>query len=225
VIQLIFSYIVWIGTFTPLVCASFGIFLWWQKKTDTIKIILVLFCLNSFIFSICQVILANYKISNMAVGNVYMLLEIILLVTLYTISFQRTLQKVISLLFGVVCLTVCLCDFIFYQGLHDYHAFPRSFESIGIDFLALSYFYLLTIEQENKNTHYIPMFWANTGILIYFGSNVFLFATIEQLGNYSKDLNFIVWSMHAIFLIMMFVFMGVAMWTFPPKIETQKMTF
>jgi len=82
---------------------------------------------------------------------------------------------------------------IFRDGLMFFPSFANSFLSVVFTLLSLFYFYQLLNAREFVHIEKQPMFWINSGVLIYFGINIFLFMLFDKFVKHAED---DVWIIH-----------------------------
>jgi len=76
---------------------------------------------------------------------------------------------------------------VFWDGLLFFPSFAYSFLSVVFTLLSLLYFYQLLTAREFVHIEKLPMFWINSGVLIYFGINIFLFMLFDKLVEHTAD--------------------------------------
>ena len=111
---------------------------------------------------------------------------------------------VIYLIFGI-------SNFLFFQktGIASY---TKLFSSLIIIFYAIIYFYRLMVELPAVHLHHLPMFWFNSGFLLYYAGSVFLFAFMSYLVHVLNDDLLIYGSFHNVLNIIQefIIIIGVA---------------
>jgi hypothetical protein len=102
------------------------------------------------------------------------------------------------------------------QRLSDSNAYVRTLESLLVIGLALLCFYKILTELLTKRLEKDPVFWINTGFLLYFAGNLFLFILSNALLKQPhQQLSFMAWGLHALFMALMHVFIGIGLWFSP----------
>lgn len=81
----------------------------------------------------------------------------------------------------------------FWDGLLSFPSFANSFLSVVFTLLSLLYFYQLLTASEFVHIEKQPMSWINSGVLIYFGINIFLFMLFDKFVKHAED---DVWIIH-----------------------------
>lgn len=102
--------------------------------------------------------------------------------------------------------TVCFLGFsvmnlIFHQKdtINSYNKFLSSFIILCY---CIFYFYRLMVELPSTHLHRLPMFWFNSGFLMYHAGSLFLFAFTSYLINILKNDLLTYWSFHNILSIL-----------------------
>ncbi len=145
-------------------------------------------------------------INNHFVLHVYTASEFVLLALLYQLVLRT--KKAIAIV-AVAFLLFKICDVIFITGINQVDNLAVSIESVVMICLSLLCFSRLMSSQEG-NLLGVPLFWINSGILIYFSSNFFLFAYSSHIFDELKEYYFY-WSIHNILVVVRDILFTIAM--------------
>lgn len=164
-----------------------------QARSKAIRLIGLLF-LASFLASGIAL-----KFRPNETGSTYDLVSILILTLLYNHATSGKFNKLfftlttIYLLFGI-------SNLIFLQkdGIASY---TKLFSSLLIIFYAIVYFYRLMVELPTVHLQRLPMFWFNSGFLLYYAGNVFVFAFMSYLVEVHNDDLILYGSFHNMLLI------------------------
>jgi len=91
--------------------------------------------------------------------------------------------------FTVITSILTLATIIFFSIKNSIWTYPSTSNTILSVFLiplSLLYFYQLLNRQEFVHIENQPLFWINSGVLIYFSINIFLFMLFNRLGDNYK---------------------------------------
>lgn len=189
------------------------IFFFLQKFIELKKHILLL-TLLSFISNFIMAVLWLNVMNNMYIGNIYVLLE----TSIFFVIYKKNLGKLFSIAFFVSIVSIFYLSFLlnlYVQGFYEINSYTRTLESMIMIFFALSYFYKTMQTLDSDNLIKEPMFWLNSGVLLYFSANVFVFVFSNFVSKYSIDTNIIIWAIHSIFYALFFIMLSTALWVVP----------
>jgi hypothetical protein len=159
---------------------------------------------------------ALLHIHNLYILHGYTILEFLLIALFYRRFFIGFYPRwlVPSLIAGFLLLAAL--STIFLQKLSDSNAYVRGLESLLVIGLALLCFYKILTELLTKRLERDPVFWINTGFLLYFAGNLFLFLLSNALLKQpNQQLSFMAWGLHALLMALMHVFIGIGLWFSP----------
>jgi|GEM_PF-2187156 len=119
---------------------------------------------------------------------------------------KLVLGIVVAVLIGLIV------DAIFGQGLNSFNSLSRTFEALGMIILSLIYFFssfqdLSLLKEEN-----IPMLWFNSGVLLYFATNVFVFLLSDYILSTQPELHIGIWAFHSVANILFNLLTTVTIW-------------
>lgn len=129
---------------------------------------------------------ALQDINNRILSYICTLTEGVLLGLCYYSFMNFKFKNVFFLLFSVILVSTISLDLIL-NGLVKLNTLSRNAECTLLSFIALFYFYSLLKKPEIKNIFSSPLFWFNTGVLIYFSGNIFLFLFSNYLDEKNPD--------------------------------------
>lgn len=126
--------------------------------------------------------------------NVYEILNFCILTLVYYIIFKKKHSKYFGISVAAF-LAFSLCNMLFFQKeeLNSYTIALSSFLMMGYFIL---YFYRLMVELPSLHLHRLPMFWFNSGFLIYRAGTLLLFIFRPYLIHVLNDDLLLYWSFH-----------------------------
>lgn len=141
----------------------------------------VLFCLTilSFLTDCITSVLAGYKMNNLMVMHVYTVLELFFYCFFYSLLFKSTSSKYYLLVLSLVLLAAELVDAFYISKLSRINSIASYCEALAFMVVSLLFFYSMIKNLPQKNILNYPLFWFNSGILIYFSGNLFLYLFIS----------------------------------------------
>jgi hypothetical protein len=127
-------------------------------------------------------------------ATVYDFVFILLVSALYD---HQTNRKYVLLfrVTGVTGALVVLTNLIFFQQ-QEISSYSKLLSALLVITYAVIYFYRLMIDLPTHEVHKLPMFWFNSGFLIYHAGTIFLFAFTSYLVHVLKDNLLIYYSFH-----------------------------
>ncbi|MDO7874264.1 hypothetical protein Q5H93_05930 [Hymenobacter sp. ASUV-10] len=155
-------------------------------------------------------------VHNLYILHGYTIVEFLLIALFYRSFFNGFYPRwlVPALIAGF--LLIAALSTIFLQQLSDSNAYVRGLESLLVIGLALLCFYKILTELLTKRLEKDPVFWINTGFLLYFAGNLFLFLLSNALLKQPhQQLSFMAWGLHALLMALMHVFIGIGLWFSP----------
>ena len=150
-----------------------------QARSKTIRLIGLLFFASFLASGI------GLKFYPNETGSVYDLVSILILTLIFNHVTSGKFNK-LFFTFTAIYLIFGISNLIFLQksGIASY---TKLFSSLLIIFYAIIYFYRLMVELPTVHLQRLPMFWFNSGFLLYYAGNVFVFAFMSYLVEVLKD--------------------------------------
>lgn len=185
-------------SFLPLLLAAFFVLLKWNIMMKKLPYFMG-FLLFSFVIQLVSAILFFMNWNNMLLLHLNTLVGGILLILFYQNQLANFLSINRIVLFGYACST--LVDILFFGGVFQFGWVSLTIQAILMIVLSLTS-YITKLEGINKNlkpssTEFI---WINSGIFIYFTTNLLLYYYSDHLmQNVFKGNSFMnVWLLHAL---------------------------
>lgn len=157
--------------------------------------------------------------NNVPIVHLYTLLEFNVIALFYLVYFRgfygRLLVPGMMLIFTVLV----VLNSVFLQPLFSYNTYARSLEGVLVIALSLLGYYKLLAELPTKRLDQSPIFWINTGLLLYFAGNLFFFV----LGNAllkepNQSFSLMAWGLSTLLMVLMHLFISVGLW-FSPQLR------
>ncbi len=200
--------------FAPLVISifRFRFFNFSQKR-------LLLLILATVLVEVISRVLWYKRINNLSVYHFYTIIEFLLIVNIYRKELSILFSKLFFKIMGILFTVFALVNTFFFQDLNTFNSNATTVLGLLVIFFALSYFYALLKEVKYSVLENNPMFWVNSGFLIYFSSNLILFFINNNLfKGASNEAGYLIWGLHAIVNIVLTVFYIIALWVNPKKL-------
>lgn len=155
----------------------------YKNLNKTLKIVAVFFLIAFFVdfLSWLRYLKLVIKIEN---NHPFLYLSIIINVVFYTIiyyrSFQITALKKFTIFAGTTVLTAILI-FIFKYNIWSYPSWENTMLCFYMIVVSLLYFYQIFQRQEFIEIEKQPLFWINSGVLVYFSFTIFLYMLLDKI--------------------------------------------
>ncbi len=161
--------------------------------------------------SIINSLLGLNNINNMPVMHIYTLIEFILLSVFYRkiLDSTRTGKYVYALI--PVFIILCIVNVFFFQNIHTYNTYTKSIEAVIIIFFAVAYFKKILDKIGPDESRSNLIVYLNSGLLLYFSGSFALF-TISNLIVENRPFFLVMWSIHATFLLLLYILIAIALW-------------
>ncbi len=179
-----------------------------KSLNSGLKIILT-FLLISISADLVSLTMVYLKLNTSWWFNLYTFFEFAIIGIFYIWLFKNSEPTQ----FIIVTATVILGFIgIFLFTLIEYAPNELNTKSLGLEatifiFISVGYFYVLLNKMEFENPYYNPIFWINSGVLIYFSGAFFSFMfsapKFQELG---------IWSIHSVIHLIFMLFILIGFW-------------
>ncbi len=199
----------------PLILLSLGVYLpfislifrrkplWSQSSTKLFSAYIILDVIAWFL----SVILSQLGIHNIIVSNLFAVGEF-LLVSLFYIEILEIKRKTIAKTITGF-LTIIFGIGVFISSNEAYNSYPRLASGLIFIILSLLFFNKLMREQKIQRILSYPIFYLNTGILLYFSCSIFIVIFSNYFLNLSNEAQIALWSFHSIINFICYVIFAV----------------
>jgi hypothetical protein len=206
-------YIGYVVPFSGIIPLAFGIYKF--RHLERGLRIITYYLLLSISCSMVGTLFASQNMNNMPVIHIYTFLELMLLSWFYLTIFKRPIIRWSILLSATSLLVFLVIDTLLFGRIYRFNNNGKSLEALLVILLAVSYF-IRALDHTDKATakNSNPAFtYINAGLLLYFSSSLILFI-INTIDPRYASISFVVWDMHASFLLLMFVLFSIALWKY-----------
>ncbi len=166
----------------------------------------------SGIIQITSSYLNGQKQNNLWLLHLYTPLEFTCIVWFYSTVLQGFLKRAVFVWIGVGFALLSGLNSWFLQDPKTFNTYARSLEGILVILFCLVWCYKTLTEMKIKQLQKDPVFWVNTGFLLYFSGNVLLFAFSNYILGINRALNLYIWAFHAFFSILVYFFISIGLW-------------
>ena len=144
--------------------------------------------------------------------NVYVVFEFIILNLIYAKPLELFSKAKALIIIAILLFVGLFFTELLQSSKVEMSSNTLTFTSLLFIVFAVRYFYLLIRDLPTDQIQRLPMFWVNTGVLIYFAGGLFLFAMRNYLISVFHDDQTIYWSFHNFLNIVKNLLFAVALW-------------
>ena len=169
---------------------------------------------------LCEVIiifLASQEIANLPIFHLFTILEFSFLGLVFYHVFTRPSFKKAIIVTIIAFTAFAVINALFIQTIYEFNTIARAVESFLLILLALLFFYKVFHESTVKRLERYPMFWVNSGILVYFCGSFFLFIFSNYILGQSEDMLHAYWGIHSVLNIVLNLFFAMGLWYCPQR--------
>jgi hypothetical protein len=170
--------------FLPVIAALYN-----YRRLDPILRLMAIFCMLSVIPDVAGLIILYLKprhYNNLFLFHLFDMMAAIFFTLIYHRAFYKPVFKKMTLIFGLTSLAAMIFNVIFIESISTYPSVSNTVLCIFLIILSLVYFYQLLTRQEFTYIEKQGMFWINSGVLLYFAINIFLFMLFNKISNAEK---------------------------------------
>jgi hypothetical protein len=165
-----------------------------------------------FLLNTTSLIMRNLSMINLPLLHCYTIIEFIFIFLFYYYILNGIIKKWMLILLSILFLAFGLLNAIYIQDWYQFNTLPRSIESLVIIILCISCYYNMLSQLKTMSLFKDPVFWVNTGFLIYFSCSLFLFMMSNYILPLNSKLNVVVWIIHALFCDLLYLFISIGLW-------------
>lgn len=197
------TYIGFATFFVPLITG----WIRWKKLSGSQKI-LVAYIGFVILFSVAAEIVGRTYGNNLPLYHAYTFVEFFTLFYLFWRSMQRV-QTLLFLLPALIFVGVGVWALV--TGPLEMPVPTRTTASIILSGFSILFFYNALRRLEYQRVERTFMFWISGAVLLYFTGNLLLDVFSNYIANASDKVFFTVWSIHALFNIVLYLLYAVAL--------------
>lgn len=150
--------------------------------------------------------------NNLWVLHIYTPLEFAIILRFYSFTMANYIPRKVFVWSGILFLTMAVLSSIFLQDISTFNTYARSLEGLLVIILCLIWCYKTLTEMKIEKLGQDPVFWVNTGFLLYFSGGVLLFAFSNYIIGINQVLSMYIWAFHALFSMLLYFLITVALW-------------
>ncbi|SKC83923.1 hypothetical protein [Ohtaekwangia koreensis] len=167
-----------------------------REQPVPVKLLGILLSVSALSDVLSLVLYMQFKINPNPVNSVYVWLQFILMSLIYKAAYTRIWYKRIIDI-GIITFTIfAIVNMFFIQGVNGFNSNTFTVSSIAFMFYSLLHSYQLVKDLPELHIERMFMFWFSAAVFIYFGTNLFLFATIDRLIVKADNQFLLSWGFH-----------------------------
>ena len=184
-----------------------------RRRDSYVKILIIGLLISAFTDYINLLFFRRNHLPTAILFHIYTVLEFCVLALLYKQLFHKERIKksinIIILLFFVFK----ILDITFFTSIQESDTLAMTLESVVMITFGILYFDQVLREMVIPNLEKYPVFWINSGILIYFSGSLFLFLFSDFIFSFSNQISYwIFWSIHSLLTITKYTLFSIGLW-------------
>lgn len=181
-----------------------------RRLTPELKV-LAFHLIMVVIMSSISFTLWSMKKNNLPLLHLYTILEFGMIGWFYKIVLRGWVSERLLTILILLFTVLALLNSFFLQDWHRFNTYPRSLESILVIAFTITCYHRMLSEMKIRRMERSSLFWINTGFLFYFSGALFLFSLSNYIMPLGYRLNMLIWTVHALFSILLYVFLFVGL--------------
>lgn len=171
---------------------------------------LKLLCILSLLGFCLDLIPIPKPIFSNEAANTFLIMEFCTLLLIYA-RLLNLQSRIWLILATIIYFTIFIAE-LYFSSKTEINSYSLTYTSLLFLFFSVRYFYFLLRDLPTDKIQRLPMFWINTGVLIYFAGGLFLFAMRNYLIEAFHDNQTMYWSFHNFLNIVKNLLFAVALW-------------
>jgi len=156
--------------------------------------------------------LAALEINNLFFFNIYTIVELALIGWVFHTMFGSKNMKITVSILVITVLVFALSNILFMQNVDILDNLTLGVESLLFTLLALLFFYKVFRESKVQQLERYPLFWLNSGMLLYFAGNLFVFIFSNYILMETQNVFHAEWGIHSILQITSNLIYTIGIW-------------
>ncbi|HAS43337.1 MAG TPA: hypothetical protein DCS93_22850 [Microscillaceae bacterium] len=181
-----------------------------KRQVLPLKSLSILIWIGALVEVAAQIMANNGK-SNLPLLHVYVIIEFVLLGWMYQFNLYKLYNRYVIPIIIILFSIFSIINSLFIQSIYTFNTHNRPLSNLLLIVFAISYYYKLLKELKIRYLERNPMFWINTGILIYYSGSLFLFIFSNYIIK-TRESWLLVWHIHSILNIFINIFYTIGLW-------------
>jgi len=183
----------------------------YSKLSPELKVITYYLVLSA-LTEILAALLAAVNKNNLPLLHIYTILQFVLIARFYGIVLAGFVPRNLIRYSAYFFIIFSILNSLFLQTIFTNNTYARTLESLLVITFSLTLFYRIISEMRIEKLEDSPVFWINTGFLIYFSSTIFLFVMSNFILPLNKTLNVYLWGVHAFISSFHYILIAIGLW-------------
>jgi hypothetical protein len=129
----------------------------------------------SGLFELAGLITWHFKVNNLPLFHLFVLLKLLFFGWVYVQAFKNVLLKRLVTVLTVLLGMFTVASSMLLESIWTFNSISATVESVFLIVLSLLMFGQLLLQHEVVFLDREPLFWLNSGVLLYFAGNLFVF--------------------------------------------------
>lgn len=125
--------------------------------------------------------------NTMPQGNLYYIIEFLLLGIFYMIILSNKVSKKLFLLIIILFEIYSIFNVLYIQNIWEYPSIPQTISKLVFIICTLLFFHNTMLEAKIKNLWSEPLIFINVAVLIYYSGNLFFSLLFQYILEYSNE--------------------------------------
>lgn len=167
-----------------------------RKSEQPLKVLAVFFVVST-IADFYAVITSGLGINNLNILHIYTILECSFFILFYYTLLKKPAVRTLLLLILVTFVAFAIYHSFFLANLFEFNSVTRVMEAFILTGCGMYFFYTLFADDGYVNLKRFPYFYINSGVLLYFMGNIFLFMVYKWIITPASG-NADIWTLHSV---------------------------
>lgn len=164
--------------------------------------------------------LALKGINNMPLFHTITFLEFGLLALIYRKNFKSKKRKSLGVFTILICLLL-VYNTLYIEDIWEFDSFAKMITSLVLIFFSMIWFIKIFKEMVIEKLSDDPMFYINSGVLLYFSGNFFIFTYYNYVASRNGEVMNEIWNIHSILNIIYSLLLAIAVWKMRAKYQSE----
>ena len=167
----------------------------YKHLDKTLKIAALFYLVSSFfdwMLEFTKMFTALGMSNNLPFVHLFIVISIFFYAVIYHRAFFSPALKKTVIILSAATLPMIIFSSMFIDGIWNYPSASSTLLSILLICFSLAYFYQLLNRQEFIHIEKQALFWINSGVLIYFAINIFLFMLFRSFSHSTQQYTFMI---------------------------------
>lgn len=185
------------------------------RKQQTILKVFSCFLFLSYLVQFASLLFWFNRMNNMPLLHAYVGIGFLMLAVFYKKVLEGFINGAVIYSVAIAFFILSLLNTLFLQSVFAFNSYALTLESVLLIIFSLTTYILLldkTVKEKRKSL-VSSINWINSGIFIYYVSNLLIFYFSGYFSRYfSLEFNRYTWVVHSFFSVVMYTFFFIGLW-------------